>query len=205
MRGQFAESLLLLCLLCAATTLCLGLNKLNSQVRCIENERQASLKFKQDLQDDYSLLSSWGSHEEDCCKWKGIEYSNQTGHVVTLDLQSSKGALETFEFLSDMSLVNLSKAINWMDKLNKLPSLLHLSLSDCELSMSVLPVLSNANSSSPLSFLSLFGNNLNSSVCPWLYRYTNSLVVLDISGNNLEGLIPKNFGNMVALVCLDLS
>lgn len=62
----------------------------NSEVRCMEKERQSLLKFKQGLMDDNGLLSSWGNHEEDCCKWEGVKCSNRTGHVVKLDLQGKQ-------------------------------------------------------------------------------------------------------------------
>ncbi|CAL2241531.1 unnamed protein product [Prunus armeniaca] len=56
--------------------------------RCIEKERQALLAFKRGLVDDYNLLSSWGSEaqKQDCCRWVGVSCSNQTGHVLQLDL-----------------------------------------------------------------------------------------------------------------------
>jgi EIX receptor 1/2 len=259
-----------LLLLCTATSICFGLHFRNSEVRCIEEERQALLKFKQGLEDDDGLLSSWGSHEEDCCNWKGIKCSNRTAHVVKLDLRADLysedykylsgeinssllglqhltyldlscnefsilpefiGSLTKLQYLNlsynsfsgtippqlgnlsslisldlswnnygliedhnldwlfnlsslkhlDMSGVNLSKVVNWPDKVNMLPSLLDLSLSSCGLSMPLPPMLSNANSSSPLSFLDLSYNYLNSSVFPWLFKYTNSLVFLDLS------------------------
>jgi hypothetical protein len=55
---------------------------------CIERERQALLKFKEGLIDDFGLLSTWGSEEEkrDCCKWRGVGCNNRTGHVTHLDL-----------------------------------------------------------------------------------------------------------------------
>jgi EIX receptor 1/2 len=88
MRGPYAEFLLLFgLLLSTATTICFSLNLHNSEVRCIEEERQALLKFKKGLHDFYGMLSSWDSHEGDCCKWEGIECSNRTGHVVALDLR----------------------------------------------------------------------------------------------------------------------
>ncbi|CAL2241546.1 unnamed protein product [Prunus armeniaca] len=56
--------------------------------RCIEKERQALLAFKRGLVDDYNLLSSWSSEaqKQDCCRWIGVYCSNQTGHVIGLDL-----------------------------------------------------------------------------------------------------------------------
>jgi EIX receptor 1/2 len=296
MRGPYAALLLLLALLlCTATSICFGLHFRHSEVRCIEEERQALLKFKQGIQYDDGMLSSWGIREEDCCNWKGIKCSNRTAHVVKLDLRGDWyyeplkylrgeinssllglqhltyldlscnkfsiipefiGSLTKLRYLNlsfnyfsgtipqqfgnlsslisldlssnhfnyvltedhnlvwlsnlsslrhlDMSRVDLSKVVNWPDKVNMLPSLLNLSLRNCELSMPLPPMLSNANSSSPLSFLDLSVNQLNSSVFPWLFKYTNSLVFLDLSSNNLEGSIPIAFGNMVALVHLDL-
>ncbi|KAM7489905.1 hypothetical protein LguiB_027389 [Lonicera macranthoides] len=53
-----------------------------------DNERQALLNFKKEIVVDHKgrLLSSWGSQEEDCCKWRGIRCSNTTAHVILLDL-----------------------------------------------------------------------------------------------------------------------
>ncbi|XP_059589768.1 receptor-like protein EIX2 [Vitis vinifera] len=60
----------------------------DAKVGCIERERQALLHFKQGVVDDYGMLSSWGNGEDkrDCCKWRGVECNNQTGHVIMLDL-----------------------------------------------------------------------------------------------------------------------
>ncbi|KAH0980360.1 hypothetical protein GBA52_007537 [Prunus armeniaca] len=56
--------------------------------RCIERERQALLAFKRGLVDESDFLSSWGSEaqKQDCCRWVGVYCSNQTGHVLQLDL-----------------------------------------------------------------------------------------------------------------------
>ncbi|XP_021800417.1 LRR receptor-like serine/threonine-protein kinase GSO1 [Prunus avium] len=56
--------------------------------RCIEKERQALLAFKRGLVDESNFLSSWGSEaqKQDCCRWIGVSCSNQTGHVLQLDL-----------------------------------------------------------------------------------------------------------------------
>ena len=105
----------------------------------------------------------------------------------------------------DISNVNLSKVVSWPDKVNMLPSLLHLRLSFCDISMPGSHVLSNANSTSPISFLDLSYNKLNSSIFPWLFKYNNSLVLLNLGFNMMEGLLLKGLGNMVALVHLDLS
>ncbi|KAL7594643.1 receptor-like protein EIX1 [Lactuca sativa] len=54
--------------------------------KCLDNERLALLLFKAPLHDPYDTLSTWRSDQHDCCKWSGVECSNQTGHVTGLDL-----------------------------------------------------------------------------------------------------------------------
>ncbi|KAI8030060.1 Receptor-like protein EIX2 [Camellia lanceoleosa] len=63
----------------------------DAKTKCIERERQALLKFKDALIDDYGRLSSWGSEEDkkDCCEWNGVGCNNHTGHVTMLDLHLS--------------------------------------------------------------------------------------------------------------------
>ena len=51
---------------------------------CNEGERKALLEFKQGLKDPSGRLSSWVG--ADCCMWRGVDYSNQTGNVVKVDL-----------------------------------------------------------------------------------------------------------------------
>ncbi|KAK4342578.1 hypothetical protein RND71_038394 [Anisodus tanguticus] len=60
----------------------------NATIKCIQKERQILLRLKQHLEDDFDLLSSWGSEENkrDCCKWREVKCNNHTGHVVALDL-----------------------------------------------------------------------------------------------------------------------
>ncbi|GMN65463.1 hypothetical protein TIFTF001_034548 [Ficus carica] len=64
------------------------------KTRCIEAERQALLKVKENLQNnwDTDFLSSWGNETEkrECCKWLGIRCaSGSSGHVIMLDLSPS--------------------------------------------------------------------------------------------------------------------
>ncbi|KAG2708734.1 hypothetical protein I3760_05G206900 [Carya illinoinensis] len=91
MRGCYLQFVLLLLGLLSCNATKLGISsdlRTNSKVKCIGEERQALLQFKQHLVDPFHWLSSWGSGE-DCCKWEGIKCSNKTSHVVMLDLQAN--------------------------------------------------------------------------------------------------------------------
>ncbi|KAF7114902.1 hypothetical protein RHSIM_RhsimUnG0069400 [Rhododendron simsii] len=86
--GIFSTAgLFLAVLLCNGIFLqsCLGSGSIPT-ITCIEQERQALLKFKRSLTDTTRRLSSWTG--EDCCNWKGIQCEGNTSHVVKLDLVS---------------------------------------------------------------------------------------------------------------------
>ncbi|KAF5450561.1 hypothetical protein F2P56_030896 [Juglans regia] len=108
----------------------------------------------------------------------------------------------------DLNGVNLSQVVNWPNKVLMLPSLIHLSLSDCSLISTTTPQLLsiNANSSSQLLFLDLSYNYLTNSVFHWLFNATiSSLRTLNLAENQLVGGIPKYFWNLCALEYLTLS
>ncbi|KHG30701.1 hypothetical protein F383_11023 [Gossypium arboreum] len=64
---------------------CFAICHANSNVRCIHSEREALLKFKNDLIDPSNSLSSW-MEGGDCCEWSGVVCHNSTGHVHKLHL-----------------------------------------------------------------------------------------------------------------------
>ncbi|XP_060675861.1 receptor-like protein EIX2 [Ziziphus jujuba] len=308
MGGCFHELLLKLVLvsIIAGTVSVLGSSfgtNYSNNIRCIQKERQALLKFKQGLEDEGGSLSSWGSTEDCCTSWKGVRCSNSRGHVVMLDLHPEETCSYEFSFepqtyilsgrmntallelkymnyldlsflyfnntnflelitsfsnlrylnlsygglsgtipnqfgnLSNlisldlrgntdleaknldwlshlpslrhlaMDGVNLSKAVDWLQVVNMLPSLQHLSLRECGLSIvTPPPTLFNINSSASLSFLDLSDNQITSMIFPSLLRHANSLVFLDLSFNDLRGSFPHHtLEKAISLVHLDLS
>lgn len=53
------------------------------------HDRDALLAFKQGITSDPAgRLASWREGEEDCCQWKGVRCSSQTGHVVAIWLRN---------------------------------------------------------------------------------------------------------------------
>ncbi|KAK4571669.1 hypothetical protein RGQ29_030185 [Quercus rubra] len=102
----------------------------------------------------------------------------------------------------DMSYVNLSKASDWLQLTNTLPSLFELQLSYCQLPF--IPPTPTVNFSSLLT-LNLSGNHFENTLIPsWIFGLRN-LVSLDLSYNNFQGPIPVDLQNMTSLSHLGLS
>ncbi|KAI9186332.1 hypothetical protein LWI28_016255 [Acer negundo] len=77
--------LVLLQLLAIATINIIGFCNGSAYVDCIECEKQALLRFKEDLTDPSNRLASWND-DRDCCTWASVVCSNFTGHVSVLRL-----------------------------------------------------------------------------------------------------------------------
>ncbi|KAK4487132.1 hypothetical protein RD792_006447 [Penstemon davidsonii] len=104
----------------------------------------------------------------------------------------------------DMSYVNLSRATNWQQVINKLPSLVELYLHSCSLEHNnfMAPDLDEVNFTS-LANLDLSGNKLGPVVPRWI-SHLNKLTYLDLSDNLFEGSIPS-ISNTTKLQYIDLS
>ncbi|KAM3693419.1 hypothetical protein ACJW31_08G165400 [Castanea mollissima] len=106
----------------------------------------------------------------------------------------------------DMSYVNLSKASDWLQLTNTLPSLFELRLSNCLLPFFPLTPFVNFSSlvvdlhnMTSLRHLDLSGNNFNSSIPNWLYSF-NHLEFLNLRSSNLQGTISSAIGNLTSAI-----
>ncbi|WCJ36650.1 disease resistance family protein / LRR family protein [Euphorbia peplus] len=256
---------------------------------CVETEKQALLRFKQELEDPKNKLLSWNtSAESDCCQWEGVVCDNITSnvkelnlggsglrgnvtaslldlkHLTHLDLSlnafggipipefigsmvnltyleiseagfqglipSDLGNLSRLSYLGvrgpcyaldrllfvenlgwlsnlsslvhlDLSCVDLSADSEWLLRINTLPFLLELYVSDCNLDL--LPPLPKANFSS-LSVLDMAFNNFGTPIPEWITSLS-SLISLDLHFNAFEGMIPCAISNLTSLESLDFS
>eukprot|EP00258_Populus_trichocarpa_P026671 XP_024442690.1 receptor-like protein EIX2 isoform X2 [Populus trichocarpa] len=191
------------------------------EIGCIERERQALLKFKEDIIDEDGVLSSWGGEEEkrDCCKWRGVGCDNITGHVTSLNLHSSplyehhftpltgkvSNSLLELQHLNylDLSLNNLDESI--MDFIGSLSSLRYLNLSYNLFTVTIPYHLRNLSRLQSLDLSYSFDASVEN--LGWL-SHLSSLEHLDLSGSDLsklQGLVPDGFRKMSALTNLVLS
>ncbi|KAM7503322.1 hypothetical protein LguiB_002226 [Lonicera macranthoides] len=102
----------------------------------------------------------------------------------------------------DVSLIDLSRTIYWIDTITSLPTLSYVALIGCQLS-TVRSFHSSVNSSTPIATLLLDGNELKGPI-PNTFGNMTSLTHLGLSGNQLEGVIPKSFGNLCNLQTLEM-
>ncbi|KAJ8770021.1 hypothetical protein K2173_009738 [Erythroxylum novogranatense] len=118
--------------------------------------------------------------------------------IASLDFVST---LPLLKFL-DLSELHIVNSQNWLQSINMLPSLIHLSLDNCGLSH--LPSYVSVNVTS-LAFLNLGDNNFNSTIPSWLSNISNSIEYLDLHHDALRGFIPTDIGRFKLLQVLDLS
>ncbi|XVE56445.1 hypothetical protein DITRI_Ditri04bG0009900 [Diplodiscus trichospermus] len=167
---DFLELLLSLSVLVITTSFCNAI----SDAACLESERQALLRFKQDLTDSSDRLVSW-SNGGNCCYWAGVVCDNLTGHVIELHLGNPQN--------QDYDLVIPGKAF----ERSRLSGKVSLSLLDLK----------------HLQYLDLSGNNFGGQI-PGFLGSLQSLRYLNLSTAGFEGLIPAQLGNLTNLQYLDL-
>ncbi|CAJ1953094.1 unnamed protein product [Sphenostylis stenocarpa] len=184
------HALLLLLLNASGFSVGFSGSRKSGETKCRERERQALLNIKQSLIDKYGMLSTWSDdhNNTNCCKWKGIQCNNQTGHVQVLDLHGNFGSH------------HLEGAIN-LTSLTHLQYIQYLDLSNNDFPWSHIPQL--IGSFTNLRYLDLsfclFGGNIPSKL-----GNLSKLQYLNLGGNNLWGPIPFQIGNLSHLQYLDL-
>ncbi|KAK4339214.1 hypothetical protein RND71_040676 [Anisodus tanguticus] len=174
---------------------------------CRENEQRALESLNKEVDDPSDLPSSWVVGK-DCCEWEGVVCNNLTHHVIELHIVRYL-RINSLEWLPsllnlenlEMDSVDLSKATNWLQVINMLPSLVDLSLSDCSLHH-IQPLLHHNFSS--LETLDLSGNMFNSPVPKWIFNLAK-LVSLDLSENNFTGPFPEGPVNFTSLTTFKAS
>jgi len=182
--------------------------------KCMENERQALLNFKQSLIDDYGILSTWTVHgnNTDCCNWKGIQCNHQTGNVHLLDLrcldtQYLRGPINLtslihLQYLQHLDLSNNDFLWNHIPQaIGSFNNLQYLNLSFSEFSGRIPFQLGNL---SLLRYLDLGRNHLHGPL-PFQIGNLRKLQYIDLGGNSLSGEIPFQLRNLKELQYLDLA
>ncbi|XP_011099231.2 receptor kinase-like protein Xa21 [Sesamum indicum] len=136
-------------------------------------------------------------------------------NLKTLDLSYNPGLeVDNLDWLSNLSFLSLLDLTgikisdtNWLRGIRRLSCLKELYLASCDipqLTPSSLDFYVNSSSAS-LTILDLSGIKLNSLVFSWLMNMSMSLVSVELSDNQLDGLIPDAFGSSIFLEYLDLS
>ncbi|GMP24201.1 hypothetical protein CsSME_00001548 [Camellia sinensis var. sinensis] len=151
----------------------------NSNIVCSKTEKQALLKFKQDLKDPSNRLSSWAG--DNCCQWSGVVCDNFTGHVHVIHLPYNYSDADCHyngnysEYEACWRHHQLGGKIN--------PSLLDLK---------------------HLRYLDLSQNYFGGIRIPSFIGSIGSLRYLNLSNAGFSGAIPHQLGNLTKLRYLDL-
>ncbi|KAL2601850.1 hypothetical protein AAZX31_10G216200 [Glycine max] len=99
--------------------------------------------------------------------------------------------------------VRLPKEIDWLQSVTMLPSLLELTLENCQLE-NIYPFLQYANFTS-LQVLNLAGNDFVSELPSWLFNLSCDISHIDLSQNRINSQLPERFPNFRSIQTLFLS
>nr|XP_023884717.1 receptor-like protein EIX2 [Quercus suber] len=185
----------------------------HSEIRCIDSERHALLKFKQDLIDPSNRLSSW-TVDGDCCQWVGVVCHNLTAHVHQLHLTTfPPWKRSMFGGKLNPSLLDL-KHLNYFDlsfnnfSASPIPSFLGSMKSLTSLNLSIAGFVGliphQLGNLSNLNHLDLSYNDFSGTHIPSFLGSMKSLTSLNLSNAGFVGLIPHQLGNLSNLLYLNL-
>ncbi|CAL5364060.1 unnamed protein product [Camellia sinensis] len=176
---RIATIVFYLCFLTVATfhnCFCNG----NSNIVCSKTEKQALLKFKQDLKDPSNRLSSWAG--DNCCQWSGVVCDNFTGHVHEIHLPFNYSDVDC-HYNGNVSEYEACWRYHLLGgKIN--PSLLDLK---------------------HLRYLDLSQNYFGGIRIPSFIGSIGSLRYLNLSNAGFSEAIPHQLGNLTMIRYLDLS
>ncbi|KAJ0669688.1 putative leucine-rich repeat-containing, plant-type, leucine-rich repeat domain superfamily [Helianthus annuus] len=165
---------------------CVGGGNLTTPA-CSEQERLALLRFKQSIEDEQGMLSSWGVGN-DCCRWERVGCDDATGRVVSLHLRASDSDDYFISGDDDWPTNDITifcvfdRYYLASDGVNScLAELVH------------------------LRHLDLSGNDFQGSQIPEFVGSLKQLRYLNLSNAGFFGKIPHQIGNLSNLKVLDLS
>ncbi|XP_059436270.1 receptor-like protein EIX1 [Corylus avellana] len=153
-------------------------------LRCLEVEREALLRFKDNLTDPSGRLFSWVG--DDCCNWIGVGCDNSTGNVIKLDLRNPFSPFNYYDVEPDLDFSNEE-----MEAYNK-------SCLGGKISSSLLDL-------KHLSYFDLSLNNFDGINIPKVLGSLESLMYLNLSFSLFVGVIPPHLWNLSRLQYLDLN
>lgn len=153
---------------------------------CHQEERKALLNIKSSLEDPSGRLSTWkeGVQHRNCCDWHGIKYSDESLHVVSIDLRNT-------------DLEDYMNGFSYRDGDHFYPPITRTSLRG-KLSRSLFNI-------THLEYLDLGFNGFQESDITLQFSNLTKLTHLDLSFSNFSGLIATQFSNLTFLQYLDIS
>ncbi|VFQ85267.1 unnamed protein product [Cuscuta campestris] len=193
MRVGLARMATLLSLQIAVLINCFVLSFTASN-KCIDGERHALLKFKDNLLDKNDLLSSWGNQEEeemDCCNWDGVVCDETTGHVIKLDLSSL--------YLSTRGMYPSPPPLMELHDLKSLDLSNNLLVGN-----TISSLIGTNNYSMNLEHLDLSNTTLEGEIPASVFTFP-SLKSLNLGSNRLHGRLHPSIGLLLQLESLDVS
>jgi hypothetical protein len=159
---------------------------------CNQKDKQILLCFKNGLNDQSGMLSTW-SNKQDCCEWRGV-HCDINGRVTNLSLPcftddsiigSKKNKTHCLEGKFHLTLFEL-EFLNYLDLSNNDFKAIHLPMDCKNLSLVKTPLHGSGNFSNVVHLDLSENENLVIDDLRWLLRLSSSLQYLNMSFVNLH-------------------